>query len=286
MHGRALVLGGGGVAGIAWLTGLIKGLDDEGVDLLDADLILGTSAGASAAAQITSGIGFDALYLRQVDPAHQVDEPLPDPDLQARAIAMRPTFLAAGNPDAITRARCAYALSVDTVAEADRKAVIAARLPSHDWPAHAVKLVAVDCADGTMRLFDRASGVGLVDAVTASSAVPGVWPAATIEGRRYTDGGVRSPENIDLAAGHATVLVISPVGAAYPTTPPRDLDADVDSLRATGAQVMLVVPDAASRTAISNNLLDPATRRPAAEAGRMQGRAAANAIQAFWKDPR
>src|SRR5579863_6891165 len=51
---RALVLGGGGSAGNAWLIGVIAGLADAGLDVTGADLIIGTSAGSTAAAQITS----------------------------------------------------------------------------------------------------------------------------------------------------------------------------------------------------------------------------------------
>ena len=50
---RALVLGGGGSAGNAWLIGVIAGLFDAGLDVTEADLIIGTSAGSTAAAQIT-----------------------------------------------------------------------------------------------------------------------------------------------------------------------------------------------------------------------------------------
>src|SRR5690242_8794400 len=52
---RALVLGGGGAAGNAWEIGVIAGLADAGLDVTEADLIIGTSAGSTAAAQITSG---------------------------------------------------------------------------------------------------------------------------------------------------------------------------------------------------------------------------------------
>src|SRR3954470_16387008 len=52
--GRALVLGGGGSTGNAWLIGVVAGLFDAGLDVTTADLIIGTSAGATAAAQITS----------------------------------------------------------------------------------------------------------------------------------------------------------------------------------------------------------------------------------------
>ena len=43
--GHALVLGGRGVAGIAWMIGLLSGLADAGDDVTTADLIIGTSAG-------------------------------------------------------------------------------------------------------------------------------------------------------------------------------------------------------------------------------------------------
>src|SRR5215204_2387905 len=49
---RALVLGGGGSAGNAWLIGVIAGLFDAGLDVTEADLIIGTSAGSTAAAQV------------------------------------------------------------------------------------------------------------------------------------------------------------------------------------------------------------------------------------------
>jgi NTE family protein len=70
-EGKALVLGGGGVAGIAWMTGVLAGLADAGQDVTGADLLVGTSAGATVAAQVGSGLPLDALFARQVDPALQ-----------------------------------------------------------------------------------------------------------------------------------------------------------------------------------------------------------------------
>src|SRR3984957_10035264 len=77
---RALVLAGGGAAGNAWGLGLIAGLSDAGVDLTKADLIVGTSAGSTAAAQITSGTRPAELYaaiLAQV-PQPQAGDARPD----------------------------------------------------------------------------------------------------------------------------------------------------------------------------------------------------------------
>src|SRR4051794_24859047 len=58
----ALLLGGGGVTGYAWEIGLLKGLEDEGVTFQQADLIVGTSAGALLAAQLAAGQSLDNLY--------------------------------------------------------------------------------------------------------------------------------------------------------------------------------------------------------------------------------
>jgi NTE family protein len=150
--------------------------------------------------------------------------------------------------------------------------VIESRLPSHEWPARALKIVAVDAESGQPQVFDNASGVSLVDAVTASCAVPGVWPPATIHGRRYVDGGVRSSANADYAAGASRVLAIVPLGNVELFPSDKTLGQAVDELRASGAEVAIVEPDEASLAAIGASPLDPARRKPAAEAGRTQGR--------------
>src|SRR5262249_4869400 len=99
----------------------------------------------------------------------------------------------------------------ETVDEATRRAVIAGRLPSHEWPERDLKVTAVDVETGEFVVFDRHSGVGLVDAVAASCAVPAAWPPVTINGRRFMDGGLRSPSNVDLAAEAARVVVLAPI---------------------------------------------------------------------------
>jgi NTE family protein len=115
--------------------------------------------------------------------------------------------------------------------------------------------------------------VSLVDAVAASCAVPGVWPPVTIDGRRYVDGGVRSAENADYAAGSTRITVVAPLGLDSPLPAEKPLLTVLDELRAAGAEVALITPDEASVAAIGQNPLDPSTRTPAAEAGRAQGAA-------------
>ena len=276
---HALVLGGGGVAGIAWMTGLLTGLAEAGDDLTGADLIIGTSAGANIAAQLGSGLPLADLFARQADPSRQSAEIMAQLDVAKLAAELGGYLAGASTPAETLRRIGAYALDAQTVPEAVRRTVIEGRLPSHDWPARRIQITAVDAATGELRVFDSASGVSLVDAVAASSAVPGIWPPVTIGASRYVDGGVRSADNADLAAGFGRITVISPTGfdSLIPSSLP--LREVVAKLRADGSAVTVIVPDAASAAAFGTNALDPATKTPAAEAGLAQGRAglAANA---------
>ncbi|MFI9804505.1 patatin-like phospholipase family protein [Streptomyces sp. NPDC052301] len=269
---EALVLGGGGVGGIAWMTGLLAGLADSGQDVSGAGLLVGTSAGSAVAAQLGSGLSLEELYARQVDPALQAAEIMAEMDLEKFAAEIGAATGSAASVPELRRAVGRVALGSRTVPEPERRAVIESRLPSHGWPERALKVVAVDAGSGEPRVFDRDSGVPLVDAVAASCAVPGVWPPVTIGERRYIDGGVRSIANADLAAGAERVLVVVPLGVTEPFPSEQPLEASVARLRAQGAEVVLIAPDEASTAAIGDNALDPSTRGPAAETGRTQGR--------------
>ena len=271
-EGQALVLGGGGVAGIAWMTGVLAGLADTGQDVTGAELTVGTSAGAAVAAQLGSGLPLDDLFARQADPARQAREISADLDLEQVGAELA-DFMAGLSGAAALRRVGTYALAARTVPEAGRRAVIVSRLPARDWPERRLLLVAVDAASGETRVFDADCGVSLVDAVAASCAVPGVWPPVTIDGRRYIDGGVRSSDNADLAAGAARVVILSPLGMNSPLPAPAPLAAVVSELRSAGSEVTVISPDERSVSAIGAHPLDPATRTPAALAGRAQGRA-------------
>jgi NTE family protein len=269
---QALVLGSGGVAAIAWITGLLAGLAEAGQDVTGADVIIGTSAGANVAAQLGSGLRLDDLFARQAEHARQTAEIPAVLDLRQFGAQLAEYLAATSSAEEAWQRVGAFALAAETVPEADRRAVIASRLPSHEWPSRPIRLVAVDCQSGALRAFDARSGVSLIDAVAASSAGPGTWPPVTIGGRRYMDGMARSPDNADLAAGAAWVTVVSPLGFDSPVPSPLPLREAVARLRAGGAEVTVIQPDESSRAAIGANPLDPATRRPAAQAGRAQGR--------------
>ena len=150
-------------------------------------------------------------------------------------------------------------------------------------------LVAVDAHTGQLVAFDRDSGVDLVDAVTASTALPGFAPTHNINGTRYINGGVRSAENADLASGYANVVVLSPFGGRGQTLPEgqfeglrrfpgADLASQVEALRRQGSHVEVITPDADSQAAMGTNQMDPATRIPAARAGFAQGKREATRV--------
>ena len=209
---RAVVLAGGGVAGIAWELGVLRGIGDVDAGLLAgivaADVVVGTSAGSAVAAQITSGAAIEDLYAAQLaESSSEIDIELDLEDLLVRFAA---AVGGASGPEDARRRIGTLALETPTVTEAARRAAIAARLPDPSWPDRTLLVTAVEALTGDLTVFNRESGVELVDAVAASCAVPGVWPPVTIDGIRYIDGGVRSGSNADLAAGCDRVLVITP----------------------------------------------------------------------------
>jgi NTE family protein len=274
------VLGGGGLSGIAWETGLLAGLAAGGADVSTADYVLGTSAGATVAAQLGSGLSLTGLFERQTVPELQSAELSPD---IGRVIELMESWeklpLEYPDPAELRREVGQRALAVQTVPEAERRAVIAGRLPRHSWPARKLAVVAVEAHSGDVRVFDQDSGADLVDAVTASCAIPGIWPPVTIGPGRYIDGGTRSAVNADLAAGYRRVLILVPM--ADPS-----LEEQVASLTQAGpdgaAGVLVLGPDDESLAVMGLNPLDPEVRAPVARAGYAQGRRSAAGAARFW----
>lgn len=274
----ALVLGGGGIVGVGWETGLLVGLRQAGVDLTKVDLIVGTSAGSVVGAQVATGCDLDDLYARQLLPPEPALERPPAVDMAALAQAYM-TAAPTGVMTQEARARLgAMALEAVTESEASRLQVIQARLPIHAWPERRLLITAVDAADGGFVVWDKSAGVPLPLAVASSCAVPLVYPPMTINGRRYIDGGMRSATNADLAQGCDGVVIVA-VTARMPGQA-ASLEAEAGRLRASGKRVEVIVPDDAAVQAFGLNLMDPARRAAAAQAGLAQAASAAAALRA------
>lgn len=287
---RALVLGGGGSAGNAWLIGVIAGLFEAGLDVTGADLIVGTSAGSTAAAQITGASParlladiLSAAPRRRTPLGRSERSRMPAADHMQRTGAI---IAAADNPADMRRSMGAAALDLAAASDGSWqthwRTTVVARLPSQHWPDRTVLITAVDAHTGEPVVFDRHGDVGLVDAVAAScsSSLP-----YGIGDRWYIDGGYRRNENADLAADHGRVLVLSPLGGRtrHPLDWGMQLAVQVDELRDRGSQVETILPDRDSLDAFGSNLMDPSTRPPAAQAGCNQGRALAERLTEFWR---
>src|SRR6202045_2660065 len=263
----ALVLGGGGAAGQAWQIGVIAGLAEAGLDLTEAaDLVVGTSSGSTTAAQVRSGIPAAELLASvlspPVQPVGQNREQPPSLPMATVFERMRAIGAAATSAADLRRAMGAFGVESDSIlgpGAGQRRARVAARLPRAQWPDRPMIVVAVDAHTGELAAFDRDSGVDLVDAVTASTALPGTTPTHDINGTRYINGGVRSAENADLARGYANVVVISPFGGRTGPLPagqvegvrrvPRaglDLEGQVEALRKQGSRAEGITPAADS----------------------------------------
>jgi len=283
---RAVVLGGGGATGNAWLIGVVAGLLEAGIDVTRADLLIGTSAGSTAAAQVTSASALDLL-------AAVLEEPVPQRPPAPRG-APRPVTdqmertarLIAAAADAADMRRRLGAAALELAEAAGEsfterwRATVLARLPSRTWPAQDLLITAVDAQTGEPVGFDRDSGIDLVDAVAASCSS---GPAYRIGDRRYIDGGYRAnADNADLAAGYDDVLVLSPFGgrSRVPRAWGLDLASQVAELRAGGSRVEIVVPD--DERFVGAQAMDLSLRPAAARAGREQARELADRIAALW----
>ena len=288
---RALVLGGGGSTGNAWLIGVIAGLFDAGLDVTDADLVIGTSAGSTAAAQIAGAAPTELLAAILAATPQQRPVGSEGKGAPARPVAdqmERTSKIIAAAQDAADMRRRIGAAAIDMDAAAGGsgsmrwRATVASRLPSQRWPQRTVLITAVDAHTGEPVVFDRDSGVDLVDAVAASCASGFAY---RIGDNRYIDGGYRRNENADLAAGCERVLVLSPFGGR--TRTPLEwgmhLAAQIDELRASGSRVETVFPESDSEHMFGANAMDPSLRPPAARAGNAQGRALAQHLTEFWR---
>ncbi|MGL4742879.1 MAG: patatin-like phospholipase family protein [Dermatophilaceae bacterium] len=272
---RAVVLAGGGAIGVAWEAGIILGLRDGGVDVRTADTMIGTSAGSIVAAHLRVGTDDSMSFAhgRSGTSLARFGRPgAADTGRYLRAqLAVDPRRRRA----AVGRA----ALTAATGPEADWVDVTGLGLTGCAWPSRRLWVTAVDADTGTSVVFDDTSGVPLDRAVAASCAVPSVFPAIEVAGRRYVDGGLRSIANADLAAGHRRVLVLSPYPVAlhlrdWPPTQVRALRGH--------SRTQLVVPGIRDLSVMGANPLDTRRGNSTFEAAREHGCRVAPRIGELW----
>ncbi|KOT95687.1 hypothetical protein ADK70_10445 [Streptomyces rimosus subsp. pseudoverticillatus] len=262
-HSTAVVLGGGGLAGIGWTIGVLAALEEQGVLRLDsADYVIGTSAGAAVAAAVlqaeSAGAEFDrivrtSLRSNELAPAVALADVLPD------VLAVH----GSGDSPAVKTGRfIQLSRQRSGINPSRRRAAIAGRVRSDTWPSDRLFVTAVR-ADGNRTVFTSASEVGLVDALTASCAVPGLWPVVRIGGEDYIDGGTFSLTNAELARPAEQVIVVCPTPEL-----PQYL---TEERRQVLERATLIEPSERARVGFGPDPFDPDIRGVAAISGYEDG---------------
>jgi NTE family protein len=268
------VLGGGGVAGIAWEVGVLAGLADEGLSIARDAVLIGTSAGAVVGAQVASGTPLVELYERQrAGVPYETSTGLVLLDLLRLARAQ----LFARGPEHVARRIGRLALTAHIDDPSRLRRIAEARLPDHAWSDADLRIVVVDAESGAVRIITRDDGIPLVDAVAASCARPMAAVPVTLDGRRYMDGGMRSTLNLDLAPGNGPVLALAPSTAAI------GIWARIGKQRAAlgeGRQVEVLLRDPASKRVQGRNVMDRSVVPALVDAAREQGRREAPRVAA------
>ncbi|MDR0783504.1 MAG: patatin-like phospholipase family protein [Propionibacteriaceae bacterium] len=271
---RALVVGGGGVTGIAWATGMLFGLEQAGVHLRQAERLVGTSAGSAIAAQLIGPASLEELYERQL--AGTVQE-LPGALAGIGMLRVMWPLLTKRDHAKAMRTIGRYALGCGVERAAGRRAVIEQRVDGVEWdPERDLGIVAINIDTGERVVFRAGGPASLTDAVEASCAVPGVWPVVTIDGVRYMDGGISSPAHVDLAGDAGRVVVLAPLVMGVRGRAPGA------QLAALDCRGLILTPDAEAKEALGSNPLDPAARVASAQAGLAQAGREVDQVRGVW----
>ena len=298
-----LVLGAGGVLGGAWHTGALHAIAREtDWDPASAEFIVGTSAGSLIGSLVAAGVppwfmvghskgeSFEGLTGPDGRPARDADRSGAVfrlhrglPALGPGSLRMALTTLANPLRHTPLQLLAGWApvglVSTDSIKETVRRAV------PERWTAHPnFWSVATDYSTGKRVAFGRldAPPAELPDAVAASCAIPGFFRPVKIGNRRYVDGGVCSPSNLDLLAGRGLdlVLCLNPLSSRSGTSgfPPLDrlnafgrtnngrrLGHEARKVREYGTEVALIQPTAEDHAVMGRNLMSGARRNDVIE---------------------
>jgi NTE family protein len=272
---RVLVLGGGGVIGVAWEVGLLTGLAEGGVDVREADAVVGTSAGSMVGSWVAAGLDFSGPA-REPSVVRSVPIPESGPDLAKLGEVFQIWSTAESMSEATLREIGTLATAATTVSQQEWIASTGGGIGVEDWPEKPLHICAVDVATGEFRVHTRDTGAPLHAAVASSCAIPGMFPPIEIDGAHYMDGGVRSGTSADVALEFEpeSVVIVAPIiekTTVIGALAERCLADEVAALERAGAEVSVILPEDAEVEAFGGNLMDPTHADAAGEAGHARG---------------
>jgi NTE family protein len=275
-----LVMGGGGVVGIAWELGVLEALlQEQAITPTEATTLVGTSAGSVVSTQLAAGRSIDDLVAEQLAPPKgATGGGAGARDMSAVMQIFGGMMSATEMTTELARTTGRLALEAPTGSEESWIGWFATAMGVDDWPDADLRIVAMSTTKGERKVWTKADKIPLHHAVASSCSVPGMFPPVTIGDDRYTDGGAWSPSNADVLAGEGldAVVFIGPIGGFLAGTP--QVEAELATVAAKGARtaILLPGPDFAS---LQTNLMDPAFRQQGLEVGRTDGTAAADRIR-------
>jgi NTE family protein len=272
-----LVLGGGGLVGMAYHAGVLHALEQEGGFVADsAELIVGTSAGSVVGAYVRAGWSTEDFWHLALGDHPEMGRIGGDDPIEAKRRIMTPAFRspldlvrrAVGSAYIAGRSvvrlpmpipgALAHAFPGGLFTMTEGRTRFTEELP-HDWPERDLYLCAVDIQTGRRVVLGRpgSPAIDLPHGVMASSAIPGVYKPVRLGRMTLVDGGAHSTSNLDVAAKAGCDVVIGVVPMAYDTAhvpgplnqlirrwPARTLAAEASMARARGAEVLLIRPTA------------------------------------------
>ncbi|WP_052684818.1 patatin-like phospholipase family protein [Lentzea aerocolonigenes] len=264
---RAVVLGGGGPVGASWAATLVHGLVSAGVPLPEADVVLGTSAGAVVGSWLTmhpEGLSTIPERMRERAAWHARSK--------GADMALPQRMAVANDPRAIGQSALA---AMPPISAEQAEALWNAALPQGRWPGR-LGVFAVDTSTGTAREWSARDGIPLPVAVACSTAAPGIAPPVTVGDSVWVDGGVRSGTNADLLVGNGPgrVLIVAPI-------PSPSIAREEAILTERGHSVRVVISD--SFITKPADLIDASFIDAAIAAGAKQAEDLAADLGEWWR---
>lgn len=292
---RGLVLGGGGAYLASWMVGYFHALKSKGIDVADADIVVGTSAGSVVGATLTGGhlwrLRSELDFLGEFPKlfAKLIPTTAPNPSqLRARQASNSATE---ATPDVIMSIGRTAMAARNPAGPSEYYNTVKRLIGEQSWPSPKLHTTAIDCYTGQRIVVSQADNVHINEACAASSSLPGSMGPTWLKDRLCMDGGIcQTSTHSDVVAGVKKALIVSLTDGGSDASKiglrtsglPNTLQQEVRDLEAGGAKVLLKVVGLLPGVTHVDSLMDPKWIEPCLNNGHARGLADAPELAAFW----